>query len=308
MEILRFDDFSGLLLEKSIGSEEIRKKWYPDLDKKIFYKLVNLDPTSVRKKEFSKPGKYTKWLISMYKKMKADTYYEIEKEEEFDRYFDSDLNFKLFIFSTGWYRSKVKKESFYLGGQLNKTLENDILKFKSLFEFESHMSKIQEEYKIQTEEAKYDIVFSDDKVDILIPINFTASAETAKNTEWCSQSYSGYSMWNKMSLLFRILPKDNKYDKLKLTWTKKERSPSKKWYIACSKYPEINGEGTPFDIVDGKESWKERIDYMNGIYNDERYKSAYIKWSENAKNIEMSMELLSDKAKETIIKYYEKYG
>jgi hypothetical protein len=74
MEILRFDDFSGLLLEKSIGSEEIRKKWYPDLDKKIFYKLVNLDPTSVRKKEFSKPGKYTKWLISMYKKMKADTY------------------------------------------------------------------------------------------------------------------------------------------------------------------------------------------------------------------------------------------
>lgn len=306
MEILRFDDFSGLLLEKSIGSEEIRKKWYPDLDKKIFYKLVNLDPTSVRKKEFSKPGKYTKWLISMYKKMKADTYYEIEKEEEFDRYFNSDLNFLLFIFSTGWYKSKVKKESFYLGGQLNKTLENDILKFKSLFEFESHMSKIQEEYKIQTEEAKYDIVFSDDKVDILIPINFTASAETAKNTEWCSQSYSGYSMWNKMSLLFRILPKDNKYDKLKLTWTKKERSGSKKWYIACSKYPEINGEGIPFDIIDGKESWKERIDYMNGIYNDE--KSGSIKWRENAKNIEMTMGLLSDKAKETIIKYYEKYG
>lgn len=305
MEILRFDDFSGLLLEKSIGSEEIRKKWYPDLDKKIFYKLVNLDPTSVRKKEFSKPGKYTKWLISMYKKMKADTYYEIEKEEEFDRYFDSDLNFKLFIFSTGWYQSKVKKGSFYLGGQLNKTLENDILKFKSLYEFEGHMSKIQEEYKIQTEEAKYDIVFSDDKVDILIPINFTASAETAKNTEWCSKSHDGYSMWNKMSLLFRILPKDNKYDKLKLTWTKKERSPSKKWYIACSKYPEIDGEGIPFDIIDGKESWEERIDYMNGIHNDE--KSGSIKWRENAKNIEMTMELLSDKAKETIIKYYEKY-
>ena len=301
----KYNDFF-FLLEKSIGSEEIRKKWYPDLDKKIFYKLVNLDPTSVRKKEFSKPGKYTKWLISMYKKMKADIYYEIEKEEEFDRYFDSDLNFKLFIFSTGWYRSKVRKESFYLGGQLNKTLENDILKFKSLHDFENHMSKIQEEYKIQTEEAKYDIVFSDDKVDILIPINFTASAETAKNTEWCSQSYIGYSMWNKMSLLFRILPKDNKYDKLKLTWTKKERSPSKKWYIACSKYPEIGGDGIPFDIIDGKESWQERIDYMNEIYNDE--KSSSVKWRENAKNIEMTMRLLSDKAKETIIKYYEKYG
>jgi hypothetical protein len=59
-------------------------------------------------------------------------------------------------------------------------------------------------------------------------------------------------------------------------------------------------------IIDDKESWKERIDYMNGIHNDE--KSGSIKWRENAKNIEMSMGLLSDKAKETIIKYYEKYG
>ena len=45
---------------------------------------------------------------------------------------------------------------------------------------------------------------------------------------------------------------------------------------------------------------------MNGIHNDE--KSGSIKWRENAKNIEMSMGLLSDKAKETIFKCYEKYG
>lgn len=146
MEILRFDDFSGLLLEKSIGSEEIRKKWYPDLDKKIFYKLVNLDPTSVRKKEFSKPGKYTKWLISMYKKMKSQDYFESD-DSDLDRYFNSDLVFMLFVFSTGWYRSKVKKESFYLGGQLNKTLENDILKFRTIWSFIGHMSKVIDEYR-----------------------------------------------------------------------------------------------------------------------------------------------------------------
>jgi len=56
----------SLILEKSIGSEEIRKKWYSDLPKDIFYKLVNIDPTSVRKKELSKPGKYVKWLIISY--------------------------------------------------------------------------------------------------------------------------------------------------------------------------------------------------------------------------------------------------
>ena len=56
------------IFEKSIGSEEIRKKWYSDLPKKTFYSLVNIDPTSVRKKDFSKPGKYSKWLIREYKK------------------------------------------------------------------------------------------------------------------------------------------------------------------------------------------------------------------------------------------------
>jgi len=300
MKLLKFIEFDTPLLEKSIGSEEIRKKWYPNLDKKIFYKLVNIDPTSVRKKDFSKPGKYTKWLIMQYNEESKSEYFD------FDTYFNSDLNFTLFIFSTGWYKSKVKKESFYLGGELNKTLENDILKFRTIWDFEKHMYKYEDEYRKQTEEAKYDVVFSDDKIDILIPINFTASAETAKNTEWCSQSYGGYSMWNQMCLLFRIIPKDKTYDKLKLTWVKKERSSSKKWYIACSKYPEIHGEDSPFNIINGKESWQERIEYMNGIYNDDRPGS--IKWRENSDNITKTMSLLSDKAKETIIKYYEKYG
>ena len=296
MIIKKFDSFTNIILEKSIGSEEIRNKWYSDMDKKVFYRLVNIDPTSVRKKGFSKPGKYTKWLISMYKKIKEDKIYDVEKD--FDEYFNSDLNFKLFIFSTGWYKSKVKKESFYLGGELNKTIENDILKFKSLREFENQINKIKDEYLYRTEDAKYDIVFSDDKLDVLIPINFTAASETAKNTQWCSQSYNGYSYWKKISLLFRIIPNDNKYDKLKLTWNKS----NKDWHLSCSKYPEISGGGTPFDLIDGKESWQEKLEYMNGIYNDE--KTSSIRWRENADNITKTMNLLSSNAKETIKQYY----
>jgi hypothetical protein len=293
MEILRFKSFSDMILEKSIGSEEIRKKWYSDLDKKEFYKLVNIDPTSVRKKEFSKPGKYVKWLINMYKKLVYKS--EYFSDEDFDDYFDSDLNFKLFIFSTGWYKSKVKKESFYLGGELNKTIENDIFKFKTLNEFETHMYKYEEEYRKETEDAKYDVVFSDDKVTILIPINFTASAETAKNTEWCSQSYGGYSMWNKVALLFRIIPKDNKYDKLKLTWNKNNKA----WYLACSKYPEIRDYNNPFDKTNGIENWKVSKNKMDNDTN-------WDKWKENSIKIEETMSLLSEKAKETIKEYYNK--
>jgi hypothetical protein len=286
MRIFDFNNFSEIILEKSIGSEEIRNKWYSDLDKRIFYKLVNLDPTSIRKKDFSKPGKYVKWLINIYKKLSKNERFD------FDHHFDSNLNFSLFIFSTGWYKSKVKKESFYLSGQLNKTIENDIFKFKTLRDFKLHMNKLKDEYRAQTENANYDVVFSDDKVDILIPINFTASAETAQNTEWCSRYYAGYSMWNKKALLFRIIPKYDKYDKLKLTWNR-----GGGWYLSCSKYPEITGEGTPFDLVDGKESWLDKVE--NSIYNDE-------KWIENVENITKTMSLLSDNAKETIKKYYNK--
>jgi hypothetical protein len=289
MVILKFKNFSDIILEKSIGSEEIRKKWYADFDKKIFYKLVNLDPTSVRKKEFSKPGKYVKWLINMYKKESKSEYFD------FNDSFNSDLNFKLFIFSTGWYKSKVKKESFYLGGELNKTIENDILKFPTLRDFERHMYNYQDEYRKETEDAKYDVVFSDDKVNILIPINFTASAETAKNTEWCSQSYGGYSMWNRMALLFRIIPKDKSYDKLKLTWNK----DNKGWYLACSKYPEIRGGNNPFDKVNNIENWKICKNEMDQNNN-------WDKWKENSIKIEETMNLLSEKAKETIKEYYNK--
>ena len=293
MEILRFKNFSDIILEKSIGSEEIRKKWYSDLDKKEFYKLVNIDPTSIRKKDFSKPGKYVKWLINVYKKLVSKS--EYFGDEDFDDYFDSNLNFKLFIFSTGWYKSKVKKESFYLGGELNKTIENDIFKFKTLNDFESHMYKYEEQYRKETEDAKYDVVFSDDKVDILIPINFTASAETAKNTEWCSQSYGGYSMWNKVALLFRIIPKDNKYDRLKLTWSKNNKA----WYLACSKYPEIRDYNNPFDKTNGIENWKVSKNKMDNDTN-------WDKWKENSIKIEETMSLLSEKAKETIKEYYNK--
>ncbi len=290
--LLRFNE------EKSIGSEAVRLKWYSDIDKSIFYKLVNIDPTSVRKKDFSKPGKYVKWLIRCYKQYKKRDFYEIDNN--IDEYFDKKLNFFLFVFSTGWYSSKVKKGMYYISGRASKTVENDILKFKTLSEFKSHMHKISEEYKVQTEDAKYDIVYSDDKIDILIPLNFTASFETAKNTEWCSQSFAGYSNWSKEALLFRIIPKVNIYDKLKLTWRKDGR-----WYIACSKYPEISAINidTPFTLVNGgKESWVERLDNMDKLYKD----SSPDRWLNNSVNIRKTMLLLSKEAKDIIQKYYDK--
>lgn len=154
--LLRFNE------EKSIGSEEIRLKWYSDIDKSIFYKLVNIDPTSVRKKDFSKPGKYVKWLILCYKQMFGNIKVD---EKEFGNFFNKELNYFLFIFSTGWYQSRSRKEVFYSGGVSTRLLENDILKFKRLNDFTYKMGYVADSYERLTEKAEYDVVYSDDKVD-----------------------------------------------------------------------------------------------------------------------------------------------
>lgn len=276
-KIILYKDF---LIEKSIGSENIRNKYYNNLTKSEFYNIINIDPTSVRKKDFSKPGKYSKWMLKEY--IKGD-YNEYFKDDDFTK----SLNYKLFIFSTGWFKSKVNKTSFYIGGTINKTIENDINKF-NLIEFYNYIDKYIEEYKEITEDSKYDVIYSNKLYDIVVPLNFTASYETAKNTDWCSKTYSGFSQWNKISILFRILPKDDKYDKLKITWSKKYEIV----YFACSKYPEIQVKSNkPFDE-------------FNNVYNE--YVKINDKYSERYSKIKETFDLLDDKSKELMMLYRNK--
>lgn len=339
MRILRFNSFIGEpLQEKSIGSQAIRDKFYSDIEKKTFYTLVNLDPTSVRKKDFSKPGDYSRWLLTLYKKYYKQCKESFKSDEKLrDLYPDqeqrcnevalgqiiyNDLNFHLFIFSSNWFKKEAKAKGY----------NNDILKFKSVNELYKLIKPLVEDFKKQTEDAKFDVVYQDDKVKILIPLNFTAAAETAKNTDWCTTKLPNYQMWNNWALMFRILPIDSKFDKLKITWmrdNKKDRY-EKSWYIACSEYPEMGGtEGTPFDIVDGEESWISVMkDYNENVFNKsilkaeiKKYKKNSLersfaeshlrqadKWIENSQKIEETISLLSPEAKRAIVHYYEKFG
>lgn len=303
MNIKRFNDFiEDSILEKSIGSESIHEKWYSDIDKKIFYHIVNTDPTSIRKKEFSKPGKYVKWLIKCYKEMSKNPNIYGDMNKYYSVHFNNDLKNCLFIFSTGWYKSKSKRSTYYVGGSSQISMQNDIFKFKDITDFKKTIKYYEDEFKTQTEEGKYDVVYSDDKVDVLIPINFTASYDISKNTDWCTRTYGGFSIFNQKSLLFRVLPKDKKFDIMKISWGKNNTT----WYIACSKYPEINGQGTPFDIIDGIERWEKVKKDSDLIYTSDQPTS--VKWRENSIKIEETMNLLSDKAKDTIKEYYNKYG
>lgn len=55
-------------------------------------------------------------------------------------------------------------------------------------------------------------------------------------------------------------------------------------------------------MVDGKESWVERLDFMDDLYED----SSPDRWLNNSVNIRKTMELLSSKSKEIIERYYNK--
>ena len=293
--------FNNLILEKSIGSEETRLKWYADLDKKLFYKIVNIDPTSIRNKKISKLGKYSKWLLMQYKKN------NLNNNLLYDESFTKKLNYYLFIFSTGWYKSYSKviyydypnrgQNDFLTKIEKVSFVDNDILKF-DLQSFTDMIGKLVSRYENETDKSKFDTVYSDENLSVLVPLNFASSRETALNTTWCSQVPIGFSNWNSTSILFRIIPKSKKLDKVKLTWTKGE------WFMAPQKYPEIHNWTTnsligdnwkPFDKnQNGKETWEILVEKVE--VNDKDH------W----KRFRDTVILLSDKAKQTINEYWEK--
>lgn len=275
-------------------------KWYSKIPKKLFYLIINLDPTSVRKKEFSKPGKFSKWLlmkmVSRNNELTHDAKYFIETEKE-------KLNFFLFIFSTSWYKLKT-------------TGIKDIFKFKSLNDFMNYMQKFEKDYLLQTN-ARYEVIYHDDKCDVVVPLNYSASWETAKNTDWCTKNIQAWTHWSSIALLVRILPHSNRYSKLKLTFTLSEPY---NWTLASQKYPELFGRGLPFEKKNSVENWQsilnlkikeseETAKKLNDIWMRQGYTSDDIPKTDFStfKEIEKTMSIVSDEAKQKIEEAINKY-
>ena len=169
------------------------------------------------------------------------------------------------------------------------------------------------DYELFTENARYDIVYSDSKLSVLVPLNFTSSYQTAKNTDWCSKSVNGFSMWNQKSIMFRIIPKNSSVDKVKITWDKYDgKTHSSWWHIACSKYPEIKGSGSPFSLIETKRQKKVGFGYSD--HDIERWEWELNKedvisktnniWKENSKKFRETLSMISKEAKIFIEKYH----
>lgn len=287
------------LFESTLGTEEIRKKWYPNIDRKLFLQIVNLDPTSIRKQNFSKPGKFSKWLLM--RMIDKNTNRLTDSGSYFLKNEKDQLSFYLFIFNTGWYRIKEQGEK-------------DILKFKTLNDFIKHMSQVEKKYLLQTK-AKYDIIYSDDKIDIVVPLNYTASFETAKNTDWCTKNVLSYEVWSSKSILFRIMPKSKNFQKMKLSWGIVQPYM---WTMASEKYPEISGIDNPFEMVGKKEKWCAILDdkiimdtnankELNAIWREQGYATVSEEPNPTYAKLRETAALLSDEAKAKIINHFNIY-
>ena len=303
----------NIILEKSIGSENIRNKHYQDIPKFVFYKLVNIDPTSVRKKDFSKPGKYTKWLIREFKKVRRMENYDQGKlsryyfdlkdyvtdndKENNDHTIQNTIKNYLFIFSTAWFKKN--------GGS-----SNDIFKY-TLDSFIKLIYGLESKYLSDSEGAKFDLIYQDNKVKILVPLNFTASYETSKNTDWCTRYVSGFSTFSKFSIMFRIIPIIEEYDKLKLTWLKRS------FTLSGPRYPEIYWTDSDFSKYSDEISW-DLSDFSKEVNPFKKYKikGEYIElWriasaikrlpEKNLTIINKTMSLLSEDVINYMINYYK---
>lgn len=161
-------------LAEAISPEERYQQFYSDIDKKIYDKIVALDPTS--------KGAYTKKLLELYRKGEI-----------------TDANYTLFQVYLPMFHeyNKSKKYSF-------DKIEN----IKQLSQIVFDLKKVYDETNTKKLEKEYKVVYEDDAWVIIIPFTYEASRYWGFKkfkTSWCTASgengtYSGRKMFNSYCL------------------------------------------------------------------------------------------------------------
>lgn len=152
-------------LIEAASLDDIYQKYYSNIDKDIFNKIITSDPTYNNEKK-NKMGKYGKWLLNLYQKnnLKIEDLY---KATNYLTYFDK-------------YQRFLK--------------DKDINHYKTLPELYSNIKEYidnQDKYLSNSEiekNIKHDAekVYEDDNWIIIIPHSKEASCYYGKGTQWCT--------------------------------------------------------------------------------------------------------------------------
>jgi len=244
--------FENFLLEY-VEISDIYNKYYGDIDSITFNKIIEADPTTILSK--NKIGKYSKWLLSLYKSnnLKLEDLY---KATEYLTLFNSFQH---------------------------KLLVKDINKINTLPE----LYKLVEIYDDKKEEVEFTNedeqkligefkqVFKNSKYRIIIPLTLKASEYFGKGTEWCTiypDNFKRYTKNQNPNNLDRnalyILYTENPDDRLQ-------------FHFKSRQFMHI-GDGD-INIKDFFKNNKDIFEFFNkNIENINKYiKPKDIRWSEN---------------------------
>ena len=166
--------FHEFINEAVSDIESIYQKYYSDIDKDIYDKIVEADPTTVMKD--NKQGVYVKWLIKLYKnkKLKLEDLY---KATEY-----------LSAFDLHQHKLSIKDIN------LIKSLPELFKLVEPFLEKEEYTFSNDDERKLA---GQFKEVFRNDDYRIIIPITLEASKYFGRDTEWCTLNSNMFNTYTK---------------------------------------------------------------------------------------------------------------
>jgi hypothetical protein len=197
--------FHEFINEAVSDIESIYQKYYSDIDRGIYDKIVEADPTTVMKD--NKQGVYVKWLIKLFKNNKLkleDLYKATEYLTSFDMFKHKIVN---------------KDIMFYQSlPELFKAVEPFLEKEETVFTND-------EERRLA---GQFKVVYTDDDYRIIIPFTLNASKYFGRGTEWCTLNTDMFKKYTKKQteditpFNLYILYTDNLKDRLQFHFKEKE--------------------------------------------------------------------------------------
>ena len=170
------------LFEAAASIDDIYQKYYHDINPDEFEKIYTSDPTYSQQKP-NKFGKYTKWLLNIYRKgvLKSEDLY---KANEYLKYFNKYIN-------------KIEQKD------INKynSLQNLFTAVEPFITAEQNNQTVATSKSDEARIAKKDTkkIYEDDNWLILIPLTKEAACYYGKNTQWCTAATSSNNMFDSYS-------------------------------------------------------------------------------------------------------------
>lgn len=185
------EDSSNLILE--LNAEEIKLKYYPDINQEMFDKIVGSDKLTSNIKN-GKVGKYAKWLLRLYleKKLKFN---DLSRAEQYIEVYDKLLK-----------SNKLKNKDI----NNYKTLD-DI--YDVIEEYIDNEKPISNNDKIKKVKDNSKVIMDDGKYLVIEPLTKEASCLYGKGSRWCTSGddeFNKFGEYNADGSLYIIIDKSKR--------------------------------------------------------------------------------------------------